>query len=464
MNYKALTLGAVLGLAAALVPSCGGKTCGPSNCQGCCDASNNCVMTQTAAACGTAGLVCVDCTKKPATPTCNTGTGQCTSGSAGGGNAGGGSAGGGSAGGGAGGGGAATGGGAGGGSATCTGCCTGNGPGAGGCAQGTCVGGTQSNNCGSNGVACVNCTTMTPAQVCGGPTGAKACMSGAGGGGATDGGQIGSECTTNADCNHESGTTPAGVTSGTGSFCKKTQLLGGATYPGGYCTKRCLDDTTCGSQGFCSWYYGLGTTGEADNYCIAKCDANGMCRPGYNCLDFSGGSGTPLLGCLLAGSDGGQFDPYDAGPSGAPGVQGNGCTGDNDCRPPDTGGCIPEVDDGGSMTGFPGGECSADCTMHPTNAFCGTGAICAPTALDLQDGLGYFVDWQCQGKCWELADGGQGLYDGGTPQFSCRSGYHCREVFTDHSGGCESNCDNPGNPGCNTAGGFSCDPNTHACM
>lgn len=292
--------------------------------------------------------------------------------------------------------------------------------------------------------------------------GAHACMAGAGGGGGTTGGQLGSECTTNADCNHESGSTPDGVTSGTGAFCKKTQLVGGATYPGGYCTKRCLSDTVCGSQGFCSWYYGLGSTGEADNYCIAKCDANNMCRPGYNCVDFGNG-GPALLGCLLAASDGGTFDPFDAGPSGLPGVQGGPCADDATCHPPDLSGCIPETDDAGMMTGYPGGLCTGDCTMHPTNSFCGNGAICAPTAADLGDGFGYFVDWQCQGKCWVLPDGGQGLYDGGAPAYSCRDGYHCIEVFTDHSGGCEVNCDNPGNPGCNTQAGYSCSPANHAC-
>ena len=63
LNYKALTLGAVLGFMVAVVPSCGKAPvpCSPVNCdRGCCNAGV-CVTSPANAnnkTCGTAGLAC----------------------------------------------------------------------------------------------------------------------------------------------------------------------------------------------------------------------------------------------------------------------------------------------------------------------------------------------------------------------------------------------------------------------
>ncbi|HEY0879885.1 MAG TPA: hypothetical protein VGD87_00080, partial [Archangium sp.] len=64
MNFKALSLGAVLGFVAAVIPSCGAPTCGPQNCSGCCDADNKCVpvtASNSNASCGRQGNACVNC-------------------------------------------------------------------------------------------------------------------------------------------------------------------------------------------------------------------------------------------------------------------------------------------------------------------------------------------------------------------------------------------------------------------
>lgn len=129
MNVKALSLGALLGLFFALVPSCGPAKCGPQNCNGCCDATGQCVprsASNSNTVCGTAGNTCSNCAAMGMTCDVNsfvcvasgTGGGSAMGGGAGGGSATGGGAGGGSATGGGAGGGSATGGGAGGGSAT----------------------------------------------------------------------------------------------------------------------------------------------------------------------------------------------------------------------------------------------------------------------------------------------------------------------------------------------------------
>jgi len=113
-------------------------TCGPANCNGCCDGTV-CVTATTALKCGAGGNTCLAC---PGTQQCVSGT--CgTAGGAGGGAGGGG-------------GGGATGGGSGGGGSTgncspitCGGCCD---------AQGVCQPGDQRNACGVLGSSCARCT------------------------------------------------------------------------------------------------------------------------------------------------------------------------------------------------------------------------------------------------------------------------------------------------------------------
>ncbi len=450
MNYKALALGAMLGFVAALVPACGSKSCGPSNCSGCCDKSNNCVASNTNSACGKAGNACTDCTKLPATPACNAVIGTCQAGSTGGGSGGGGGTGGGTGGG--------SGGGTGGGAGTCSGCCSGTAtPGTGGCSVGTCLtSGTTDTNCGTGGVACTNCAAMS--MVCVAAT--HTCSGGTGGGDGGTTGALGSACSTAADCTNVAGTTPNATTNG-GVQCKTQQLVGGATYPGGYCTRRCTSDANCGTAGFC--VYGLGDTGEAENYCMASCGgAFGSCRTGYNCVTFGSGTGAPS-GCLLGGADGGLYDPFDAGPAGAPGVQGGPCTMDNQCQPPDTGQCIPQTEADGGLSGFTGGACISDCTMNPTDAFCGDGASCVLFLFSAADGLGDIIGGLCYGSCEAEADGGQlTVYPDGGPTPVCRTGYHCNALGSTNTGPgyCVNDCNVAGG-GCGS--GYTCGSNGFCC-
>ncbi|HEY0880676.1 MAG TPA: hypothetical protein VGD87_04045, partial [Archangium sp.] len=61
---KHLWLGASLLVVAVASSGCGTTpvTCGPTNCQGCCTATDQCVTGTALNACGSAGAVCADCT------------------------------------------------------------------------------------------------------------------------------------------------------------------------------------------------------------------------------------------------------------------------------------------------------------------------------------------------------------------------------------------------------------------
>jgi hypothetical protein len=83
MNFRALSLGAVLGCLAAIVPSCGSTQamCSTVNCTGCCDANGMCVpktASNSNTACGTQGNACVNCTSK--NQTCDATTFACKGG------------------------------------------------------------------------------------------------------------------------------------------------------------------------------------------------------------------------------------------------------------------------------------------------------------------------------------------------------------------------------------------------
>ena len=78
MNFKVLALGALLGFAVAVVPSCGASKCSVANCKGCCSADGKCVAdpaNSDNSACGTQGNTCVDCAKT--NQVCNKTTYQC---------------------------------------------------------------------------------------------------------------------------------------------------------------------------------------------------------------------------------------------------------------------------------------------------------------------------------------------------------------------------------------------------
>ncbi|MFT3710177.1 MAG: hypothetical protein QM817_21330 [Archangium sp.] len=137
MNVRALTLGAVLGFAVAVIPSCGTPPCGPANCNGCCDTMNKCVPSSAASSntsCGSKGAACANCATN--NQVCNTTSFVCENATGAGGGTGGG----------------ATGGGATGGGGTTGGGTTGGGGATGG---GTTGGGTGTTPCD---VMAQNCT------------------------------------------------------------------------------------------------------------------------------------------------------------------------------------------------------------------------------------------------------------------------------------------------------------------
>jgi len=246
------------------------------------------------------------------------------------------------------------------------------------------------------------------------------------------------------------GTPSPGVPAGqTGAICKRVQVPGGATYPGGICTKRCSADATCGANGSCQ--YGLGFTGEIENLCMPRCSQNAPCRNGYNCINF-GTTAAPDNACLLASMDGGVFDRYDAGPAAGAGIYNSSCTTDNQCRPPDQGYCDPAVLPDAGPSGLPGGQCGADCSAASTG-FCGDGGTCVLFLFNTTDSLGQIIGGLCNATCTANADGGQ---DG------CRPAYGCEVLGagTTGPGFCTSRCDNPGT-GC--GGGQTCNPVTGLC-
>ncbi len=320
MNYKALALGAAIGFAMALIPSCGGAKCSAANCNdGCCDAQGKCVKpANTNQACGTSGQACKVCATNE---TCN--AGQCTPGTGGG--AGGGGGGGGGAGGGSGGGG---------GSACATGCVA---------TGGTCVPGTTPTNCGANGQACQTC-----------PSGQN-CVAVAGGGQCQTPGVdagIGAPCNTDGDCN-------------AGTQCRKTTATDAGTYQGGYCTKVCSQASPCPAGSTCIRF--SATLDEPQTLCVANCSQPdtipGGCRSGYACYPVSQTQGV----CWI-------YPPPPQLDAGIADKVGNPCTMDSQCQnPPLDGFCfLPTFPDGGP-TGFNQGYCSADCE---DNAKCGDGGVC----------------------------------------------------------------------------------------
>ena len=389
MNLKALSLGVVVGFLVALSPSCGGTSqCSASNCAGCCDASGMCVTTTTAVACGASGNVCKSCS---AGESCVSGV--CTAGG------------------------------------TATDAGTDGGPGTQapsscptGCfAGGVCVLGKSVNNCGTGGVVCDVCDTAAGEtctnQVCtvpdAGPLGA---------------GSLGSACTQDSDCN---------VNGGNPSRCKLTTSQGNLQYKGGYCTRRCYEDSQCGENGMC--VYALGPFGEAENICVLKCDAQTPCprTDGYICLNF-GTQQNPQSGCFI--DDTASANPYpqiDAGPGAGPGVTGSSCTDNAQCQPPSSGFCITEDQ------GYPGGSCTSDCSLALTDDYCGTGGRCNLYLAELAAGQDPFVIGLCEQGC--NADGGS----------SCRTDYACEP----RQGGrdiCTPRCDL-------SSGGIAC-PQGQTCV
>lgn len=267
MNGRAFLLGLALGVTFAAVPSCGPtqKRCLRSNCNGCCDANNDCQPGSLPGACGTEGRTCAVCMAGVA---CTAGVCQGTGG--GGGSAGGSSGGGG------------TGGASAGGMAACANC---NGC----CENGACRGGNTFTACGRGGAVCENCQAQNKACNASGQCIAFACpgcLSDAGvctpgnsnlacGG---DGG-VCQQCASNQTCFNGS--------------CMNATTCGPANCSG------CCDGTTCVQNPNSS------KCGSSGNACIA-CNGTETCQSG-TCVGatsggVAGGGGTgggiPLGGGL----------------------------------------------------------------------------------------------------------------------------------------------------------------------
>lgn len=373
MNLKVFALGAALGLAAAVAPSCTGSKCSVANCKGCCSSDGKCVAdpaNQNNTSCGAQGNACVDCAKT--NQVCNKSTYQCgvTSNNLDAG-------------------------------PSCGGCTTEN---------GFCLEVTNATNCGINGSACKACDAKQYCieGVCGVPDGGLVP------------GSIGAPCTSDTEC------TAISLQPGYQAFCKKETFPGMVTYRDGYCTRRCLDAAQCVSTGtsgnICPIY--LGFAGELENVCLRGCNDDTGCRDGYACVNFGGSSGS-IKGCWALQADGGLPDIYDAGPP-FTGAAGGACTQNAQCGPDPFFYCIPELMSDGGATGFPGGQCSGECSLSPHDLFCGDGAVCLPY-LGGRDGRGPYVVWECGQRCNPMAP-------------NCRSGYVCDQFNNEIYGTCTPDC------------------------
>ncbi|MBI5494984.1 MAG: hypothetical protein HY904_08135 [Deltaproteobacteria bacterium] len=283
--------------------------------------------------------------------------------------------------------------------------------GAGGtCSQGACQCSGNTTPCAGG---CVN--TLTDAAHCGGCgrpcTGGGTCTNGQCTGGTTtlcaetcrfagdnecdDGGagSVTALCDLGSDC-HDCGARTVGSSSGGSSSSSSsgapaamgqpctangqcadgtclTELRDG--WPGGYCTKSCQDQTTCGSTGFCSGDLGV---------CLRRCTGSGDCRSDYPCMDPAW-SGTTTCTPYANGT----------GDVGAP------CTTFRDCKGGSLGYCVTET------RGWPGGYCTSEC--QGGNLVCNTGH-CVQTSID----PGF-----CATDCTSAAQ--------------CRTGYSCRSANSD---------------------------------
>jgi hypothetical protein len=422
MNARALALGAMIGFVVAIAPSCSPAKCSPQNCaDGCCDTvKGTCVKAPSNTnntSCGSAGNACIDCSASAtmcngATGTCAVSTGTGTGGGAGGGT------------------------GTGGGQAACDGCRL---------PSGTCVPAQTVNeqNCGTGGAICQGCM------------GTDTCNKTSGTCQAVDAGvaSIGSPCNTDQECSAIT-LTPTDRQLSIVPFCKKTALDVttadgvGVAYTGGYCSKRCgLEQNSCGTTASARCVFFLGDLGEADNICYKSCNADSDCRSNYFCAPFSATFKACLPATFLASlPDGGfTYKNVDAGP-GRVGEAGSACANDATCQPPAQGTCLTETLPDAGMSGFVGGECTAECTASLDDNWCGTGGSCTPLVPGLDD-RGPFVRWLCQRGC-------EGV-DGGSDPSLCRNGYVCGNPPNPT---CQPKCETSG---CGTGG--TCNTTTHLC-
>lgn len=373
MNLRSsLFLALLSGVGGGLViASCGPtKSCTPSSCLGCCDASGACRIGSDTSACGTKGAACQNCGLQ----TCvsgacfsgSTGAGSTGAGTSGGVSSGGGSAGGGSTGGGFVTGGGLTGGGSAGGGVTacnatnCPGCCD----------NGQCFTGRAPNACGNTGATCQACNQ---AQICAPAGTGGVCVSGTGGGSAGGGGAGGGStacspqsCPTGC-CSNGSCRPPTTVQCGrNGSAC--IQCPGGSTCLNGACAActGCVDL----QSGTC--VVGTSTSACGTNGALCQaCGANQTCSLGScvstppNCTPQNCASGCCNgTTCVPAAS---QSNAQ----CGSGGAACAACVSSSVCDTNTGTGCVASGFDGGLP--FPDGGFFNPCTVGTD---CGVGECC----------------------------------------------------------------------------------------
>ena len=380
MNLKIFALGAVLGLAVAIAPSCGAASkCSVSNCKGCCSGDGKCVADPNNAnntSCGTQGNACVDCSKT--NQVCNKSSYQCGVTGTGGGD------------------GQDSG-------IACGGCTT---------PTGLCLENVSFTNCGANGSACVPCQT---GQYCSN----GACQTPDAG--AVTGG-IGAACTQDSECNGVK------VEPGYTAFCKKQSEPGGLQYKGGYCTRRCTGNESCGMSAGNLCLTGGGARGELENICLKNCTGPSSCRDGYACYQF----GT-TASCWIVQADGGIPERFDAG-NPNPSAAGAACTTNAQCGG-DTNlslGCNGATLPDGGPTGYWGGQCAGNCSISLSDSWCGDGGTCLGYITNSGTPAGPLILFFCGEKCNPKA-----------ATTTCRADYVCDpygDPSTATNGSCTPDC------------------------
>ena len=204
---------------------------------------------------------------------------------------------------------------------------------------------------------------------------------------------VGTTCIADADC--KAGrcmTTLAGNMFG----------MTATTFTGGYCTGRCVDDSTCGATGACNLGFGA-----VSGTCYRKCESDADCgRDGYRCRAAAGAGLFPTQTTSASK----QCTP---GAMPLPdGVVGQACSSDAECGSAATS-CKSELAGqfGGAVTALPGGYCTGSCVDASD---CGAGGVCSGA-------LGGFVAGTCYKGCTSAAE--------------CRAGYSCGTPSSGFPGG-----------------------------
>ncbi|MCD6497298.1 MAG: hypothetical protein J7M25_03235 [Deltaproteobacteria bacterium] len=182
--------------------------------------------------------------------------------------------------------------------------------------------------------------------------------------------------------------------------CLGNKCLDEAAYgfPGGICSRDCVDGSDCASGYDCFTY-----SPTNENVCLKLCSSgqSSECRSGYTCSDLGTSGMICLADCAGAGDcpDTSVCNPY-SGLCGAPvgtlAVDGQPCTAGTQCE---SGICLDQTN-----YSAPGGYCTSLCSL--TNPFCPGDGVCI-------DYSGTAAD---NGSC----------FDGCSQQGDCRSGYTCR--------------------------------------